>query len=225
MPASSTTRFSCTSPQRPRAAGWRSECTSFAVSLCSIGRSVSTKRLSCVSSEAYARSRLTSSSPSLPSTFTSCSRIGCTSCCTACSRAARSPCARSRIVSSFAAASSRKLRLLASSASADSALSSRARKPRVSATSSSFSSADLACSPARASAAASRSRVLVPSSHAAAKPAPNAVMNIRSASDMARGSPVFDGPYSSKRRWQNVTTGRSMRLDTTMSAIICCMLV
>ena len=129
MPAISTTRRSCISPQRPRTCGWRSALTRFDVSLRSCV-CVSASERTCWLSSAYAPIRDFSISCTLVSNLSSDSRIGFTSSSIACWRSARSPFAASWCCASDACASSMNAWLLLFSASADSALNACVRFSR-----------------------------------------------------------------------------------------------
>ena len=163
MPASSTTRLSCSSPQRPRTVGWRIALARLAVSLCTCGSCVSVRLRSCslsarVRVDARAldlaelavdiRQRLFDRLHERVDGFLRARR----------DRLARAP----GTCASLAVASCRNVWLVLSSASADSALKVSASWLCVLATSASFSAAARSCSSARACVAASSSRALPP---------------------------------------------------------------
>ena len=94
MPAISTTRWSCISPQRPRTEGARRALTRFPVSARS-AFCVSRRERTCSDSEAYANVRAFSSFWIFSSTFSSESRTGRTISAMAICRFSRSPLAAS----------------------------------------------------------------------------------------------------------------------------------
>ena len=132
IPASSTTRRSCISPQRPRASGRRSAVTSAWVSILScseLWRAMCT----CSASAAWDRTRSASESRSWASTRASVSFSGPTRFSTATRRVSSSPAAFALAASSRPSAISRNRRVLASSAWADSDWNRSASWPSTSA--------------------------------------------------------------------------------------------
>src|SRR5690349_18744558 len=154
IPASSTTRRSWSSPQRPRASGRRSAVTRACVCVRSCSELRCTK-WTCSASAACDWALALSDSLSCSSTRARVSRSGSTRCSIAARRTSSSPAAVALAAWSRPSATSRKRAVLASSTCADSAWK---RSASWLSTSFDLSSADRARSSADAAAAASRPR-------------------------------------------------------------------
>ncbi len=148
IPASSTTRRSCISPQRPRASGRRNAVTRacvWALSSSELRRAIVT----CSARAAWDRSRAASESRNWASTRVSVCFSGSTSPSTAARRASSSPVALAFTALSRPSAISRKRRVLASRACADRAWNRSASCPSTKA---------VRCSAARARSSAALAR-------------------------------------------------------------------
>ncbi len=206
MPAASTTRRSCSSPQRPRTCGARRAVTSCAVSVrsCSeVWRMVAT----CCSREAYAPSRPRSTSRIWASTLPSVSLIGPTRPSIACWRLSRSPPASVVACFSLASASRTNASLLRASASPDSA--ANASRSRCSPA----RSASSAAADAAASASAMRARSSARSLSARSRSAP---ARSASRSATARAAP----PRPSARPATRPTTAVSAASNSVVTSTV-----
>ncbi len=203
MPAISTTRRSCSSPQRPRTDGARRAVTNVAVSVRNRSWPSASER-TCSTNPAYAERRETSRAPSWFSTLPSESRSGATSDSTACRRASRSPRASAVWRPSAVVASSRNEEPARSSACAESAANESDSRLSARSTSTTFSAV------IRRSAASSVSARSARRSSNCARPRANTAATIAATAAAARASSRAvvmtasspKGPTKTRRRAQ-----------------------